>query len=240
VHCQEALERVRLEREIRRLEAERHHAEQEERRRIGRELHDEAGQALMALRLQLEMLGREAPAELRPRLAEASEVAGRTAVELRRIVAALSPAVLERLGLAAALRHLAARFRTMHPARVRLRLMSGGEAVPPAAAEVVYRTTQECLNNIAKHSQATAVNLRLHAADKNIELSIADNGAGFHSDQAGGAANSFGLAGMRQRAMLLGGTLSVWSRPGKGTRVRLQLPRDAPGIGNGKDSRFIN
>ncbi|HEY1238960.1 MAG TPA: sensor histidine kinase [Bryobacteraceae bacterium] len=241
VHCQEALERARLEGEIRRLEAEAHRAEEEERRRIGRELHDEAGQALMALRLQLEMLEREAPAHLRRRLAEAREVAGRTAVELRRIVAALSPAVLERLGLEAALRHLVTRFQKIHAGRVRLRIRMGEQPLPRPVAEVIYRATQECLHNIARHSQATAVNLRLHAADKNIELSVTDNGSGFRADQVAGKSSSFGLAGMRQRARLLGGTLEISSRPGKGTRIRLQVPRDiALVVGNGKDSRTVN
>lgn len=241
VHCQEALERARLEGEVRRLEAEARCAEEEERRRIGRELHDEAGQALMALRLQLEMLEREAPARLRPRLAEAREVAGRTAVELRRIVAALSPAVLERLGLEAALRHLVSRFQQVYAGRVRLRVRTGEPPLPRAIAEVIYRAAQECLHNVAKHSQATAVNLQLHAADKNIELSVTDNGAGFRADQVAGKLNSFGLAGMRQRAKLLGGTLEISSGPGKGTRIRLELPRDiALVVSNGKDSRTVN
>lgn len=241
VHCQEALERGRLEGEVGRLEAEARRAEEEERHRIGRELHDEAGQALMALRLQLEMLEREAPAKLRPRLADAREVAARTAVELRRIVAALSPGVLERLGLEAALRHLVARFQQIYRGRVRLCIRMGGQPVPRAVAEVLYRVTQECLHNIAKHSQATAVNLRLHSTDKNIELSVIDNGAGFRADQVAGKLSSFGLAGMRQRAKLLGGTLEISGRPGKGARIRLELPREiARVVGNGKDSRTVN
>jgi two-component system, NarL family, sensor histidine kinase UhpB len=238
---EEVLKRARLEAEVRRLQAEAQRAEEEERRRIGRELHDEAGQALMLLRLQLEMMGREAPPVLRPRLAEARELAGRTAVELRRIVAALSPAVLERLGLEAALRHLAARFNKLHPARVRLRVCLRGGAVSRPVEEVIYRVTQECLQNIARHSRATAVNLDLHAADKNIELSVDDNGAGFCTDQIGGRVNSFGLAGMQERAELLGGTLRVLTGPGQGTRIRLQLPlHSVPVVSNGKDSRIVD
>lgn len=238
---EEVLKRARLEAEVRRLEAEARHAEEGERRRLGRELHDEAGQSLMLLRLQLEMIGRDAPAALRPRLAEARELAGRTAVELRRIVAALSPAVLERLGLEAALRHLASRFGKLHPAAVRLRVHLGNEPLARPVEEVVYRVTQECLQNIARHSGATAVNLDLHVADKNIELSVADNGAGFCADQVGGRRNSFGLAGMRERAELLGGTLRVVARLGQGTRIRLQLPLDPAAVeSNGKDSRTVD
>ena len=239
VHCQEALRRARLECEIQRLEAESRHAEAEERRRIGRELHDEAGQALMALRLELEMLERIAPADLKPRLAEARELAGRTGVELRRIVAALSPSVLERLGLEPALRHLAARFTQTHPARLRLRARLGEAPLPVPLQEVVYRVTQECLHNIARHSRATAVNLDLHAADKSIELSIRDNGVGFRADQASNP-GSFGLAGMRQRAASLGGRLAVTSGPGKGTCITLALPLSVPVVSHGKDSCPVN
>jgi two-component system sensor histidine kinase UhpB len=238
--CQQALMRAGLEGEVRRLEAEARHAEQEERRRIGRELHDEACQALMALRLELEMIQRAAPPELRPRLAGACELAGRTGVELRRIVAALSPSVLERLGLEPALRQLTARFAKIHPAQVRLRIQPGEAPLPTALQEVIYRVTQECLHNIAKHSHARTVNLDLHRADKSIKLIVHDNGIGFRADQVGNP-SSFGLAGMRQRAALLGGTLAVSSEPGKGTRVQLGLPLSpAPGISDGKDSYSVN
>jgi len=225
--CREAIERARLEGEIRRLEAQAHHAEEEERRRIGRELHDEAGQSLLLLRLQLEMIGRDAPASLRPRLQEASAVAARTVEDIRRMVAALSPAVLERLGLAPALRHLAARFRKVHPAGLRLRISLPSDPLPMPVQQVIYRVAQESLHNVAKHSQASRVNLSLRAADKCIRLSVADNGAGFSAETAGSRPMSFGLAGMRERAALLGGSLAVRSVPGKGVSITLHLPGPA-------------
>ena len=117
--CAEALERARMRTEIRRLEIQSRDAEEQERRRIGRELHDEAGQSLLLLRLQLEMLERDAAPGLRARLAETRSTAERTIEELRRIIAALSPAVLERLGLERALRQLAARFQKTHGAQLR-------------------------------------------------------------------------------------------------------------------------
>ncbi len=237
VHCHEALERARMAAEIRRLVAEAHRAEEEERHRIGRELHDEAGQSMMLLRLQLEMIGREVPEELRSRVAEASKLAGRTAVELRRIVAALSPALLERLGLEAAIRQLVARFRKVHGAQVTVRFGLPRQRLPRQIEEVIYRVSQECLHNILKHSRATRVNLHLRAADKRIRLSVADNGAGFCADSVGGKPMSFGLAGMQERAALLGGTLAVRSAQGAGARLILDLPYpSAAVITHGKDS----
>ncbi|HWB84891.1 MAG TPA: sensor histidine kinase [Bryobacteraceae bacterium] len=239
--CHTAIERVRMEQEIRRLAVESRRAEEEERRRIGRELHDEAGQSMMWLRLHLEMLEREAPAALRSRLAEARVTTERTAVELRRIIAALSPTVLERLGLESALRQLAARFRSRHPAQLRLTLGKSRERLPIEIEEVIYRVTQECLQNISKHSQADHVNVLLRIADKNIRLSVSDNGAGFRVETAWKKPMSFGLAGMRERAALLGGSLTVRSAPGKGATVTLHLPRSPATVEiNEQDSRTPN
>ncbi len=239
--CIEAIERARLQREVRRLEAQARHAEEEERRRIGRELHDEAGQSLLLLRLQLEMIERQAPESLRPALEEARTAVANTVGELRRIVAALSPAVLERIGLYSALRHLVTRFRKVYPGRVRVRFSGCSEPLPREIQEVLYRVAQECLQNVAKHSQATGVNLSMHVADKSIRLSVSDNGAGFHAETARARATSFGLAGMRERAALLGGTLTIRTAPGKGASVTVELPRAAAQVApDGKDSRTLN
>jgi signal transduction histidine kinase len=240
--CGEAIERARLRDEVRRLEAESRHAEREERRRIGRELHDEAGQSLLVLRLKLEMMERHAPQELLPGLAEARGIAEQTVVELRRIIAALSPAVLERLGLKAALRQLASRFDKLHPAQVQMRIAADSDAYPRQIQEVIYRVAQESLQNVAKHSKATCVNLFLRTADKKIRLSVRDNGGGMSETAEAAKLPTFGLEGMRERAALLGGTLAVRSEPGKGVTVTLDLPRKvAPAgqngvAGNGEDS----
>jgi len=223
--CRGAIERIRLETEIHRLGVQARRAEEEERRRISRELHDEAGQSLQVLRLQLEMLERDAPEALRPRLADARGVAEHTVDELRRIVAALGPGALDRLGLEPAVRHLAARFANLRLARLRTRISVLSADLPRETQEVIYRVTQECFVNIAKHSQATHVNLSLIAADKRIRLSVRDNGAGFCAETAIRKPLAFGLAGMRERAALLGGTLAVRSVPGKGTTVVLELPQ---------------
>ena len=226
--------------EVRLLESQARQTEEQERRRIGRELHDEAGQSLLLLRLHLEMLERGAPKRIRQELKEARETVERIVAELRRIVAALSPAVLERLGLGPALRHLAARFAKTCEAEVRLRLRGTPAELPTDAQEVIYRVVQESLQNVARHAKATEVNLSLECTDKSVRLRVSDNGAGFAVKAARGRPMSFGLAGMRERAELLGGTLAVRSAPGKGSSVILRLPVAATVRFNGKNSRTFN
>jgi len=239
--CWEAIERARLEGEVRRWHAEALRAEEDERRRIGRELHDEAGQSLLFLRLELEMLERQAPDGLAARLRGLREVAERTVAELRRIVAALSPAALERLGLRAALRHLAERFRKTHAAGLLVRISGPCERLSSQQEAVAYRVAQECLQNIAKHSRATRVILSLRVADKAIRLSVTDNGAGFCPNAAKNKPMSFGLTGMRERAALMGGTLAVRSVPGRGARLILNLPLAfAPVLRHAKDPHTVN
>jgi two-component system sensor histidine kinase UhpB len=193
------------------------------------------------------MLERDAPECLRPRLAAARGTTETIVAELRRIVSALSPAVLERLGLSAALRHLTGRFRKAYRAVVRTVIDLPPGTVPLDVQEVVYRVAQESLNNVAKHARASRVNVSVRAADKSIRARISDNGIGFSPDAAGRRPMSFGLAGMRERAELLGGTLAVRSALGKGTVVLLDVPFGAAGlparasrnagmVGNGKDS----
>jgi signal transduction histidine kinase len=232
----EAFDRVRVQGELRRLNAKARQAEEEERRRIARDLHDEAGQSLLLLRLELELIGREIPLPLRGRLAAARQVAERTIEELRRIVTALSPAVLERLGLEAALRQLAARFGKLHPAVVHMLISLPEAGLSPELERVIYRVAQESLQNISKHSRATRVNFSVKFTDTVIRLRVTDNGAGFCAEEAKNKPMSFGLGGMRERAALLGGTLRIRSAPGKGTAVTLEIPYSAPVTSNGKDS----
>lgn len=222
--CRSAEERLRLASDNLRLEAEARRAEEEERRRIARELHDEAGQSLLLLRLQLEMVERVAPRELREQIGNARTIAESAITEIRRIVTALGPQVLERLGLAAALRHLGARFQKMHPAAVEVRIPKQLPPLSSAAREAIYRVSQECLLNIAKHSCAKTVKLSLRIADSTIRLSVSDDGSGFDGQDAARKPHSYGLAGMRERAALLGGKLETATAPGKGVKVKLELP----------------
>jgi signal transduction histidine kinase len=203
--------------------------EEEERRRISRELHDEAGQSMLFIRLQLELLEQAVPDSLDPirvKLAEVKDVTEKTIVEIRRVIAALSPSVLDQLGLAAALRQLTSRFRRVYPAKVRLYLSPRLGRLPRQAEIITYRLVQECCNNIAKHSSASTVNLHLGSTDSTLELRVDDDGVGFDVEAALAKRNSFGLSGMRERVVLLGGSFQIRSRPGRGTRIHVVLPLD--------------
>jgi signal transduction histidine kinase len=129
----------------------------------------------------------------------------------------------------------------MHPAAIRVRLLGMSEDLPRESQKVIYRVAQESLQNIAKHSHATRVNLFLHSTDKSTRLSVSDNGAGFAREAALSKPMSFGLAGMRERAALLHGNLAIRSTPGRGVTVVLELPQDsAAGKHHGQNSRIVN
>ena len=162
--------------------------------------------------------------ELRSKLLETIDVTEKTIIEIRRIIAALSPAVLEQLGLSAALRQLTSRFGRLHQARVKLHLSSKISRLPRETEIITYRLVQECFNNIAKHSAATTVNIHLNSTDSSLELRVEDNGVGFRVEEALERRNSFGLLGMMERVELLGGNFDVQSLPSKGTRIAVRLP----------------
>jgi signal transduction histidine kinase len=230
--CLLAAEKVRLmedlatrEDQVRQLSERIWQVEEEERRRISRELHDEAGQSMLFIRLQLEMLEAACgEGEIPDRLREIRDVTEKTIVEIRRVIAALSPAVLEQLGLSAALRQLTSRFRRLHPARIRLHISPKINRLPRQHEVMMYRLVQECYNNIAKHSSASAVNISLTSSDNYLELRVEDDGVGFQVEEAFEKRHSFGLPGMRERVALLGGRFVVASAPNQGTKITIQLP----------------
>lgn len=215
------------EEQVRHLASRMLQVEEVERRRISRELHDEAGQSLLCVRLQLEMVeqmlgtggGPEATAEALRKLTEVREVTENTILEIRRLISALSPAVLEQLGLGPALRQLVSRYQRMHPAaRVRLSIGLLG-TLPKKTESIVYRLVQECMNNIAKHSGAQRVNISLDSVDGILHITVEDDGIGFRVEEAYNKRDSFGLAGLRERVALLGGLFQVESRPRAANRA---------------------
>lgn len=211
--------------EVRRLSQRMIEIEEVERRRISQEIHDEMGQSLLCIRLNLEMLESVADTdeEMRVRLRATRHLAERTVDEIRRIIAALNPEVLEKLGLAAALRQLATRFRDIAAAAIRVEVGRLPE-LPGRMPLVVYRLAQECLSNAARHAEAKSVKVRVEAADNILRLKVLDDGKGFDPSQALAKPGSFGLSGMQERVSLLGGRMKVRSRPSEGTAIHIELP----------------
>jgi signal transduction histidine kinase len=212
-----------------------------ERRRISRELHDEAGQSLLCIRLQMELLEQSLPESevaTKEKLRDARDLTERTILEMRRLIAALSPAVLEQLGLGAALRQLVARFQRLNPIRVKLGMTRLG-GLPQQTEVIVYRLVQECFNNIAKHSGARSVNISVSTADDLLKLNVEDDGVGFRIEEAFARRDSFGLSGMRERVTLLGGRFQIRSFPkADGVSVSQPTKSGVPQVFN-RDSRRI-
>jgi two-component system sensor histidine kinase UhpB len=211
-----------------RLEAERAagaaralSAQERERHRVARELHDEVGQTLTAVLLQLKRVADRVPEELRAEVGQAQEATRAGLDEIRRIARRLRPGVLEELGLASALRALAAEF-TTHGMTVRHQVHGALPALTAEAELVVYRVAQESLTNTVRHSAADRAELRLRPVPGGVELLVRDNGTG-----PGAAPEGAGITGMRERALLVGAALTLEPAPGRGTDVRLRVPLTA-------------
>ena len=196
-------------------------AQEEERKRVARDLHDEVNQALTALLLRLEAAAQHAPPELRAELDQTKQLANRAMVELLDLARQLRPAALDDHGLKAALATQVRHIDRRGPARASLDLDQDLEGVPQDVELVIYRVAQEALTNASRHSQASHVGVRLGRVDSRVVLEVADDGKGFaFADETKG----LGLSGMRERALLVNGRLEVDSRPGKGTTIRLEVP----------------
>ena len=197
-------------------------AQEEERKRISRELHDAAGQGLMVLRLFLgTVAGADDSADLRERIQEAIGMVDRTIGDLRRLMARLSPRTLEEIGLVAAIRKEARELSRGTGMQARLDLPSNLRELDDDIELAVYRAVQEALNNIAKHSQAKRFRVQLEATPEQVRLRVEDDGLGFSGNSR---SRSFGLFGMRERIAVLGGNVRVRTRHGKGTQIIVSVP----------------
>lgn len=196
-------------------------AQERERRRLARELHDELGQTLTGIVLLLDALVREAPSPLQPSVEQVQE-ASRGAVEKTRDLArGLRPVALDEFGLRSALTTLAAGVAERSGLRVRNDLADNLPPLPPEHDLAIYRTAQESLTNVVRHAEATAVALTLSSVNGSVVLSVSDDGRGV----AEGALHDLGgVGGMRERAMLIGGRLAIARGPLGGTEVRLEVP----------------
>jgi signal transduction histidine kinase len=191
------------------------HAQEEERRRIARELHDEAGQALTAVKIELDLEGRT----------DASALVGRVLDQIRNVSKMLRPSVLDDLGLEPALVALTQEFERRTGIHIDRELELAGASVPEEVQVAIYRVVQEALTNVARHSGAKRVLVRAVRRDGNVEIAIEDNGKGAIASPT----PHMGLLGMRERVTELGGRFRVVTRPQEGFRIEATLPQGVRG-----------
>lgn len=216
------------EREFRRLGRAVWRVQEDERRRLARELHDGLGQNLTALKHRLAQLGGGlAPDQdgLRDKLEAAIALCSEALDDTRNLSRLLRPPILDDLGLEPALNWLARSFGEAAGVAVVVEI----EPLPALDGELqtlLFRIAQEALNNAGKHAAASSILLRLVERDRQLQLQVIDDGRGFDIEQAAGAGGS-GLGSMRERLRLYGGQLELRSSPGHGTRLRARVPLDA-------------
>jgi two-component system sensor histidine kinase UhpB len=199
-------------------------AQERERLRVGRALHDEAGQSLTAIALEIERLARQGTPEQRQQLTALADQLHESLDDIRRISRQLRPEALDDLGLVNALIALSTRVSRQGAIRVERRFSPD---LPDLSAElelVIYRVAQEALTNVLRHADATLCRISLAATGDVIELTVADNGRGMTGGIGG---ETIGIEGMRERALLVGGTLSIGPGASGGTEVRLRVSAEA-------------
>jgi signal transduction histidine kinase len=198
-------------------------AQELERQRLARELHDETGQALTSILLGLKPLeDSTSPDEARRRVAEVRELVVSTLQDVRRLAVELRPAALDDFGLASAVERLAQTFREQSGLRVDLEARLAEERLPSEVETALYRIVQEALTNIVKHSHATRVSILLTRRDASVAAVVEDDGEGF--DPSVDAQGGLGIVGMRERLALLGGRLAIESAPTAGTTLMAEVP----------------
>jgi signal transduction histidine kinase len=230
-----AIERARMtdalrqrEQKIAELSAHLLRVQEEERKRISRELHDETGQALMVIRLYLGMMEANTTARgSRARIRETVAVVDRTIEGIRRIIGKLSPLVLQELGLVAAIRKEAKHLTKTTGVKARVLIAEDVGRLAPGAEQAIYRVVQEALHNVAKHAQAHNVLVQVTRERELVHVVVEDDGIGIHG-RGNPRNHSFGLAGIKERMAMLGGTSRVVSAKGKGTRIEISVPAGEP------------
>jgi signal transduction histidine kinase len=202
--------------------------QEDERKRISRELHDDTGQGMMVIRLYLSMLEKtvKSPAA-RTKLRETLAVVDRTVLGLRRIIAKLSPLVLQELGLVAAVRKEAKETAKATGVSVKVTFDQAVGRLSPEKETAIYRAVQEALHNVAKHAKAENASVQVTRDGSNVRVVIEDDGVGMgiavaNRQSAGG--QSFGLAGLKERVAAFGGSVRICSTKGQGTRIEVLVP----------------
>lgn len=212
--------------QLRQLSASLMTAREAERARIAREVHDELGQALTGLKMDVAWIDRrlpEGPSALRSKALSMSMLIDDTISTVRRIATELRPGVLDDLGLAAAVEWQAQEFEARTGIRCALRTNIDGALLDAETSTAVFRIFQEGLTNVARHAAATTVAAVLQQDGDDLMLEVRDDGRGI-SDQKTSNLRSIGLTGMRERAQLVGGVFSIAGSPGQGTTIRIRIP----------------
>ena len=223
--AQAELERSRE--ELRALATRLESIREEERTRIARELHDELGQALTGLKLDLswidQRLARVAPAEIQERGRNVIARLDLLMDSVRRIVTELRPSVLDQLGLPAAIEWQSQEFASRVGLSLDLDIESDGAATPDRISSGVFRMLQEALTNVARHAQASQLSVVFRQNPDSVALEVTDNGRGISPNELRGT-RSLGLLSLRERALACGGTIEITGESGSGTTVSLRLP----------------
>jgi signal transduction histidine kinase len=223
-----------MQEKLRRLARQMLSAQEDERREISRELHDEVVQTLVGINVELATLGKAASLGLRAvrvKIARTQRLVAKSVSAVHQFARELRPAVLDDLGLIPALHAYVKNLAVRKNLKIHFTAFAGVEALDSARRTVLYRVAQEALTNVARHAQASAVNLRLTELPGAVRLEVHDNGRSFNVPQALSARTNrrLGLLGMRERVEMVGGTLAIASAPGRGTTVRAELPRSGGG-----------
>jgi len=199
---------------------------EKESARIARELHDELGQLLTALNMDLVMLGKKIPQDqvaLAERAESSIKLVDMTMNTLKRIYMDLRPGMLDHLGLTSAIRWQVGEFQKRSGIHCRLTIDPEDFSIDTDRSTTIFRILQEALTNIMRHAEATAVRIRLKKTQKNIDLLVHDNGKGIREDEPT-KINSFGLIGIRERAYSWGGTVMISGQKGRGTDLKIRIP----------------
>lgn len=202
--------------------------QEEERTRIAREVHDELGQSLTAVKLELALL-RDQFSESQPSLLARTDSIGKlvdmTMQSVRKIATELRPVALDQLGLVPAIEWQAREFLSRTGIQCRLNIYMRSVALSAERSTGVFRIFQEILTNVARHAQATSVDISMQEHAGHLQLEVTDNGRGITEAEVTGS-KSLGLLGMRERALLLGGETTIQRHAEKGTTVRVRIPLD--------------
>jgi PAS domain S-box-containing protein len=204
-------------------------AQEDERRRIARELHDEAGQLLTALLVGLRTLeGARKLSDVKVQGRRLREITAQALDEVGRLARGLHPSVLDDHGLGVALSRYLAEYAKTHKLAVNLTLNDLDASSLPSAVQIgLYRILQEALTNIVRHAGATSVSIRFARSATALEVAIIDNGCGFDAEAVSVSSHRLGIQGMRERAALLGGAIKFTSQR-KGTRILVHVPLAYP------------